>query len=53
MKLTHVFLNMVYVSSASPPTDSIVQANTYTVNSTICYSELYVAAVNDHESHHI
>ena len=30
------FFYMVDVSSASPPTDSIVQANMYTVNDTIC-----------------
>ena len=29
-------LYKVDVSSASPPTDSIAQANMYTVNNTIC-----------------
>ena len=43
-------LYMVDVSSASAPTDSIAQANIYTMNNMICS---YVAALNDYGNLHI
>ena len=53
MKLSHVGLYMVDISSASPPTDSIARAGQHVYNKYHNLLLSYVVALNDYGNRHI